>query len=391
MNIFIKLTRAVFGRITVSGENSDIVAAANALKDKGIQISELKKLNGGGASFSISGKDAKSARMILGGSVRAVNSGLPQFIFRYRKRLGLIIGALLGIAVIIFSGLFVWNIEIVGNQYISDEEILTCLEELGLRKGVRKSELDLHLISVEAELRMDRLAWLAINYKGTKAVVEMRETVPKPKIEDKLTPTNLVAARDGQVIYIEAVSGKAAVKRSDVVMEGQLLVSGIVDSPVFGFKSCRSIGKVIASTTRSFTVEVELQKDVKRYTGKTKTVSELSAFSFKLPLQKDKCDFISSEITETKKDLVLFSQIVLPVTLNQKIYKEYVTEKNTLSQEEAYTEAKRRLSELIDAECGSAIITNREESFTVEDNTAILVCTFDCIEDIAKEVPAIAN
>ena len=61
--------------------------------------------------------------------------GFPFWIHRYRKRNAFIIGAILFVSMLVFLSGFIWRIEINGNVYYSDENILlygTCAIEIQL-------------------------------------------------------------------------------------------------------------------------------------------------------------------------------------------------------------------------------------------------------------------
>ena len=59
-------------------------------------------------------------------------SGLPSLLFDYKNRVGLLIGLTCAILVVIFSGRFLWGIEVDGNVRMTDEAIKTILSENGI-------------------------------------------------------------------------------------------------------------------------------------------------------------------------------------------------------------------------------------------------------------------
>ena len=68
--------------------------------------------------------------------VRVVQrNGLPFWVQRYRRRVGLLVGIGLFCLCVGLSGQFVWSIELNGNQTVSDDAILQSLEEMGLHRG----------------------------------------------------------------------------------------------------------------------------------------------------------------------------------------------------------------------------------------------------------------
>ena len=43
--------------------------------------------------------------------------------------------------------------------------------------------------------RLNDLAWLALNIKGSAAVIEVRERIPAPQVENDTTPRNILASQ----------------------------------------------------------------------------------------------------------------------------------------------------------------------------------------------------
>ena len=67
----------------------------------------------------------------------------------------------------------------------------------------------------------------AVNIDGSKAVIEVRESVPVPEIADTSTPCNIVAAEDGIITKIQLFRGQEEIKTGSAVLKGDLLISGV--------------------------------------------------------------------------------------------------------------------------------------------------------------------
>ena len=81
--------------------------------------------------------------------VRVVQrNGLPFWVQRYRRRVGLLVGIGLFCLCVGLSGQFVWSIELNGNQTVSDDAILQSLEEMGLHRGSWKKSLDVQKMAI---------------------------------------------------------------------------------------------------------------------------------------------------------------------------------------------------------------------------------------------------
>ena len=68
--------------------------------------------------------------------------GLPRLLYRYRKRWGLIVGALLSSLILMLSAKVIWTFNVSGNESVPDEVIIEALNELGCSYGTVISKID---------------------------------------------------------------------------------------------------------------------------------------------------------------------------------------------------------------------------------------------------------
>ena len=162
--------------------------------------------------------------------VRVVGrQGLPFFLRRYSRRIGILVGIALFIFCVNLSGGFVWRIEVSGNRVVTDDQILRTLEEEGLVRGSWKNSLDVTALAMRLREEYPQIVWSAVNLVGSVAEVDVSEQqqVPEP---ESTSPCNVVAARAGQIVRLEVYDGQAVLEKGDAVREGQLVVSGVVKS-----------------------------------------------------------------------------------------------------------------------------------------------------------------
>ncbi|MBE6747987.1 MAG: hypothetical protein E7557_02025 [Ruminococcaceae bacterium] len=181
--------------------------------------------------------------------------GFPFFIKNNKARVGVVVGLSLVVLFLFTSSCMLWNIEVTGNEKLKSEVLLESLYNNGVRVGVFKSKID--TIAVEGELLKEYsdLAWASINIFGTKAVLEVKENSEKPQIVDEKTPANIVAKKDGQIVLVEGHKGTNAVKEGDVVVRGDLLISGVLLNSDGSEKTVHATGKVFAKTITNLYAE----------------------------------------------------------------------------------------------------------------------------------------
>lgn len=116
-----------------------------------------------------------------GGKVKIIKKrGLPFVLHPLKNRIGFLAGAVAFAFIISFLGGFIWNVEIVGNERISDTAIRAYLNNNHLSEGVMWGGIDRSRLSWQMMSDFDDLAWVHINKIGTTARVEVNETRQAP-------------------------------------------------------------------------------------------------------------------------------------------------------------------------------------------------------------------
>ena len=161
--------------------------------------------------------------------VRVTNKrGAPFTVAQLTRRTGLWLGLLACAALIIWLSGFVWTIRVEGCENTTPEEILTMMEQVGLRTGVRRRKLDNRTLRNQVMTMTDKLSYFTLNFKGTQAIVrvwEKQNAVEKP---EELPPCNVVSEVTGVIAALRVRVGKAAVKVGDTLQPGDLIATGVL-------------------------------------------------------------------------------------------------------------------------------------------------------------------
>ncbi len=156
--------------------------------------------------------------------------GIPFILFRYRKRKLFLIGIMIALWIIFFLSRFIWNIEIIGNQSISEDVIYDYLKEKKIYHGMLKAKLDCEEICKEIRLDFYEIIWVSAALDGTSLIIEVREgkdmSISQENSEEQ---TDMIASFDGTVTSIVTRKGVPKVKIGDVVKAGDVLVSGVIE------------------------------------------------------------------------------------------------------------------------------------------------------------------
>jgi similar to stage IV sporulation protein len=217
--------------------------------------------------------------------------------------------------------------------------------------------------------------------------VEVRERLSETEIVDKQTPSNLIAAYDGQIEALQVTGGVCTVKIGDTVKKGTLLVSGVIDSRAFGYRLVRARGEVFARTTLTFQTEIPYENTEKVYTGRFFTKKSIKFFSKTIKLfGKDSISPTSCDKIETERRIYLFDTIKLPVFIRETRYAEYETVTKTLTESQALKKAYAEIRAMSEEILQDAEILGRHTYISENDGKLCMTQQIECMIDIAKEV-----
>ena len=197
--------------------------------------------------------------------------GAPRLLQTFRRRYVLLGGLALFVLLLFGGNFFIWEFQVTGNTTVPDETILRALEEYGITIGSRGMNIDQEAMRNHVLLEVPDLSWLVVNVKGCIAHVQVVERQRPPEMIRDEDISNVVASRAGLVTKVEALDGVAQVSKGSTVTQGQLLISGVVDSQRTGLRLVHGMGNVWARTWYDLSVMVPLTAQLHSETQRTTT------------------------------------------------------------------------------------------------------------------------
>jgi len=312
--------------------------------------------------------------------------GLPKLLNKYRKRKGLLIGALLFFVVLIISSLFVWDVRVIGAYTQTENEIIENLKSEGLHVGTFIPKIKSTEICNAYIMKYDNVAWMSINTRGNVVNVEIIESTNSKKDDEKTVIgkyANLVACEDAVIEEINLSRGSAVTLVGKTVKKGDMLISGVYESPR-KYSFVYASGTVYGRVNRKITVEIPYKQTVKEYKKSKLLNFSINFFDFQINIYRYtgkmpmKCDTIYK-----KEQIILFDKVKLPIYIVGDRYCEYAEREIHLSEEDAVKLAFSRLkSELASATFDCELVSkNVTGEFT--DTSYVLTCDAECIKNIA--------
>ena len=313
--------------------------------------------------------------------------GVPIAAKKLKKRYVLWALPLMLMALLVTASFFIWKIDIIGNETVSETEILNALEDSGVYIGSFSPNFTSDNIRSRVLIRIPELKWISVSVFGSRALVEVREKTEIPELLDEDEPVKIIAGQSGIIEQINVLRGFSLFKKGQTAAANDTLIDGAVPSTFSETEIVHAEGSVIARTWYEFCAIMPLQYNEKDYTGEERhryaiiIGNKRINFYSKSRICDTNCDNIISEKTLGIKGL-----FELPITFVYEKSVFYQLSAADLSNEAA----KARLEALLKDELNIAIgeggeISSSEYTFSVIDGYAVGTLRAECKQNIAVQ------
>ena len=315
----ISVVRYLKDRVTVSAGGAHPEKIIDICCENNISIWKIKRVENR-IYFSVSRSDFKRLRAPLrrsGIRLHIVKKhGIIYFAQKNKNKVSALIGAVVFLALLWFLSGRIWVIEVIGNQSFSSGEIISLVEDFGVRTGMKRTGINSAYLKNRVLAKTDRLGFISFNVIGSRLEIEVDE-IEKPQTSKK-APCNLVASEDGVVKSIKIYDGTPIVKVGDGVKKGDLLISG-VRKRVDGVENfvCAN-GEIICTVEKTVTESTPLSFTENRRDNRYITKNTLNFFGISVPLNLglDKGQYE----TETKVNTLTLGGVSLPISITENRY-----------------------------------------------------------------------
>lgn len=309
--------------------------------------------------------------------------GLPVTLDFLRRRPMIPLILLLSATWLFYSEKLVWDIRVEGNEKTPTEEIIAYLDELGFAVGTYYPGINFNQLHANYVAGQDDIAWLSVYMHGTVAEVQVKELYRDERVKPgENTYANVVATEAGVVESVAVYEGQAVVKTGDIVVPGQVLISGVVEMKDGKMRYEYAAGEVICKTTDSAHVEIPLEVEKKVYTGRQKTKKSVNFFKKSINLFiKGGIEYTTCDKIDMMEQLCPFGLASLPVWINTTVYREYEIVTETVSPSVAAEDALRELSRLIKEKTADGEMTSRTVATSFEGGVYVIDCLLYILKD----------
>ena len=294
-----------------------------------------------------------------------------------KRRVALVVFTVVGVTLAAISSLFLWNIEIEGNDRLSDAQILRVLSDCGVDYGafwpsLSSDEVRSYVVSV-----MPEIAWLSLNVRSSRAQIVVHERVDKPEIVNEKAPCDIIASKSGVIKRMSVLEGESAVSPGSAAAQGDVLVRGLMSSETGDERYVHSMAQVIADTWYEISAQTPLTEERKIKKGHTDT-------AFSLVIGKKRINFFSD--SRNKYTYISLGDVfTLPLGYAIERTTQYETRTVPIDEAKAVARMKSELRSELQRRIGNGHIASEEYSVSKTEGTLTVTLRAQCTENIAKE------
>lgn len=209
--------------------------------------------------------------------------GLPVIIYNNRSRAVFLVSSVLTCVLVFILSSMIWSVTVSGGESYTDKQIIDIFASYGVKPGVFADNIDVDYVQDSVVESNPDIIWCSVNIVGSRAFIEIRESVKTPDMHTDDNPSNIVAPCDGVLTRLEVYSGEGVVSVGSAVLKGQLLISGTLERTDGSVKAVNADGKV--EIRRNDFLSFAVGENDPRFSVKEmKTRSSVYFFGLKIPL-----------------------------------------------------------------------------------------------------------
>ncbi|MGN0355183.1 MAG: sporulation protein YqfD [Muricoprocola sp.] len=312
--------------------------------------------------------------------------GMPFLLHYGGKRKVFLTGLLFCVSMISLCSLYLWRIELTGNQQISRNMLLDFLASHQVTYGTLKSNIDCKELAEQIRTEFDLVTWVSVKLSGTQLTIALQEnenykndqTELKAQ-EETMQGQDIISDVNGRVTSMIVKTGTPKVSVGDEIEEGQVLVSGCLENTddygnITGYQYVDSQAIIEVTYETLYQEEFPVVYETREETGRKRYGLEIELFEKSFGIQTFTDAYEISDVLSRDIPLKLFEDLYLPITFHVREQKEYKKMIRSMTQEEAEKAAKQHLLHFLmeNEEKGVQI---SEKNVRIETGVSSCTCT----------------
>lgn len=373
------------GYVIIYIENVSHERIINLFKRKNITIWDIKRKDKGIQLIIESKSYNKKKELIINtGAVVIKKCGLIFSLKKLKKRKGFALGFAFLVTCILYFCSFIWNIKIIGNEKLTNDQIIETLGQNNITIPLKINEINNDYIENILYESFESLKFVEVYIEGTNLLIYLKEKKEINYNIEESYPSSIIAKKDAVINKIIAKNGEKMVKKGDVVVKGQTLINGVVISQTGQKYLVHSEGIVFGQTYYDIILKEEKVKNVSSKTDEKKSTYYLCFDDKKYKIYDSK-NKPKEYIIENK----LFKLPIISNLFNIYIFKDeyYKTEIKTIKVDKTFIENKLTINlyeELYKNCSDNSSIIHKNINFSEDDTYFYLKAQIEMLERIGE-------
>ena len=359
----------------------------NLLRRKNVVMWDINKIEDG-ISFKIYKKDFEKNKQFFNdiniNPVRKV--GIMFKINKLHKRLGFIAGALILILYIFIYCSFAWNVRIMGNESIVEEEIIKVLSENKIKTPIKIKKVDNKQIESLLYTNFKSIKFVEAHIDGINIVVNIREKNESDYLQDDKSPSSIISNKQAVIYKTLVKQGQLLVQEGEVVSKGQVLVKGVKRDKDNTEKLVNSEATILGHTYYNLSFTEPKIHNIKQETGKTNKVYKLVFKDNKIKIFGNVKKFKDFDVVTKSVHIPLITDFFkISFEVNKNFEVKYVEQE--ISKEYAENKLFINLYEKLVKICNKNVKIDKQDFvFEETENEYILRAKIEATEDIGEKI-----
>lgn len=331
--------------------------------------------------------------------------GLPFFVPRIKRRKIFVIGLVVCLLFWMLTTRFIWDIKITGNYSLTEDILMDYLNNQNVHTAMKKSDLQIEELERNLREEYDIITWASLRVDGTTLIIQIRENeMPEYDTgvgnkqdgafpdDDMRSGKDIVATKDGTIVYMITRKGVPQAALGDSVEKGQLLVSGAVpvyneDATVRRYQYYEADADIMLSYDKSISVEKETTYEDKVYSGNEKKILLLGIKDREWNLSFGKVKYEDYDVSGEKKQVQLLDHLFLPAYYGMKYAKEYTLVEKKHTEDEMQQIMEEEWSKILQTlEEKGVEITEKNGTIRKNEDKWVLNVRMSLVEEAVKKV-----
>lgn len=289
---------------------------------KKCEIYNVKFINNN-IEFSIKNKNKKYVENILKSNNSKVLNIKQLGIFSFLKRTIFrpgIISAILFMSIFVFiSNFFVFQYSIIGNELVSEKEVLQILQQNNVSGVVAKNSINIEKIQDDL-LLIDKVSLVSVIIQGNTMLINIKEKVYNPEYEDRQEFEYICSEYDGIITEISPIQGTILVKLGQTVKKGQQLVAPYILDTSGQKLSVKPMADIKADVFFTNICEIADTQISMVDTGNIVQSRNITLFNLPIYSQNNICTYKNYRVEESTEYLTY--GLLLPIKVQKKFFYE---------------------------------------------------------------------